>query len=270
MNISNGGLIAQLNGNMFYSDLSQYSGTRALNEDDAPIWNMKAVMWFAAPDGRGIYCSNQRDYDYLTYLDANNMTETRVQKRACHNLAMHDGRLLFIDEEDSQIHEYDPDKDRCSLVVKEKANSFILVTDMLYFAAENSLKSYNLRARRIDKLSNCAPICLNYTEGQLIFADKSHDYAVSAFDLRHEKLTILDRMPTQSMITSNEHVFVSDLSDNNSIVRINIRSGESIRFCGESADKLHIINDQLYFLNQNDSNTWHHLPLSGGRPNPVR
>jgi len=269
MNISNGGLIAQLNGNMFYSDLSQYSGTRVLTEDDVPVCEMKAVMWFAAADVRGIYFSNQRDYDYLTYLDERSMTETRIQKRPCLNLVMCNERVLFIDEEDNFIYEYDPDKDKCSLVIKEKASSFILVSDTLYIAAENGLKSYDLRGKRIDKLSNCAPVCLNYSDGCLIFADKSRDYAVSGFDLRQEKLAILDRMPSQSMITSGEHVFVSDLSDNNSIVRINIRTGDSIRFCGESADKLHIIGEHLYFLNQNDANTWHKLPLSGGRPKPV-
>ena len=269
MNVSNGGLIAQLNGHLYCCDLCNYSGTRILSEDSIPVWDMKAAMWFAASDGRGIYCSNQRDYDYLTYLDGKNMTESRILKRACLNLAMLNSRLLFIDEEDSFVYEFDPEKAKCALVIKEKVHSFILVSDTIYFASESGLKSMEIRGKRTEKLNDCSPVCLNYSERRLIFADKSRDYAVCSYDTTQGKLTVLDRMPAQSMIATEEYVFVSNLSDNDAIVRININTGESIRFCGESADKLHIIGENLYFLNQNDSNAWYKLPLSGGRPTRV-
>ena len=269
MNVSNGGLIAQANGNMFYCDLRQYSGTHILSEDGAPVWDMKTVMWFAASDGRGIYCSNQRDYDYLTYLDGKNMTESRLLKRACFNLVMFNDRVLFIDEEDGFIYEYDPEKEKCALVIKEKALSFILYSDTIYFASENGLKSFDARGKRINKLHNCAPVCLNYSQGHLIFADKARDYVVSCFDIEHDRLTVMDSISAQSMITKEEYIFVSNLTDDNAIVRININTKESIRFCGENTNKLHIIGDYLYFLNQNENNAWYKIPLSGGRPMKV-
>lgn len=266
MNISNGGLIAELNGNLYYCDLCQYSGTRIFSGDGVPVWDTKAVMWYAASDGRGIYFSNQRDFDHLTYLDGASMTESQILKRACFNLVMHDDMVLFIDEEDNYLYEFDPEKNRCALVIKEKVFSFIVVADSIYFASENGLKTFGFSGKRTEKLHDCAPVCLNSADGRLIFADKSHDYAVSCFDIGENKLTVLDRIPTQSIITTEDYAFVSDLSDNNAIVRINILTAESIRFCGESADKLHIIDDYLYFLNQNDNNAWYRIPLSGGRP----
>ena len=269
MNVSNGGLIAKLNENLFFCDLYQYSGTRILSEDGVPVWDMKTVMWFAASDGRGIYCSNQRDYDYLTYLDGKSMTESRLIKRACFNLVMFNDRVLFIDEEDGFIYEYDPEKAKCALVIKEKTLSFILISDKIFFASENGLKSFDTCGKRMDKLYDCSPVCLNYSDGQLIFADKARGYIISCFDIRQDRHIVLNSTPTQSMITTEEYVFVSSLADNNAIVRININTKESIRFCGENSDKLHIVGDYLYFLNLNENNAWYRVPLSGGRPMKV-
>ena len=269
MNVSNGGLIIQLNGNLYCCDLCKYSGTRVLSGDGGSGWDMKAVMWFAVSDGHGIYCSNQRDHDFLTYLDGKNMTESRLLKRACFNLAMLDDRVLFIDEEDGFVYEFDPGKAGCALMIKEKILSFILVSDTIYFASENGLKAFDIRRKRTEKLCDCSPVCLNNSEGRLIFADKSRDYAICCFDIGQDKLSVISHVPAQSMITTEEFVFASNLSDNDAIVRINILTGDSIRFCGESADKLHIIGDYLYFLNQNDNNAWYKVPLSGGRPMQV-
>jgi len=269
MNVSNGGLIALLHGNLYVCDLSQYSGTRVLSEDGSTVWNADATMWFAAADDNGLYCSNQKDFDYLTYLDAGGMTERRVLKRPCENLIMSSGRVLLLDEEDGYIYEYDPVKDKCILVLKERVTSFILVSDTLYFAVEGWLKCFNMRSRRSEKLSGCSPVCLNYADNHLIFADKQRDYALCRFDIGQNKLETFDGIRTQSIITAGEYIFASNLDDSNSIVRIGAGGGAPIRFCGESTDKLHIIGEHLYFLNQNDNNAWYKVPLSGGRTVPL-
>jgi len=266
MNVSNGGLIAQLHDNLYVCDLSEYSGTHILSADGVSVWNMKAVMWFAVPDGQGVYCSDQRNFDFLTYLDGNSMEETCVLKRACANLIKSGDTILFLDEEDGFVYEYDPAKKKSSLVIKEKAYSFILNNNVLYFAAESGLKCFNLRNKRTEKLKECVPICLNFSSEQLIFADKNQDFALCRFDISQNKLVVLDDIQTQSIITSEEYIFASNLADSNSIVRVDINTGESIRFCGESADKLHIVGEHLYFLNQNDNNSWYRVPFEGGRP----
>jgi len=270
MNVSNGGLIASLLGNLYVCDLSKYGGVRVLSEDGATVWEADATMWFAAPDGGGLYCSNQKDFDYLTYLDAGNMSERRVLKRACANLVASSGGVLLLDEEDGYIYEYDPEKDKCAVVVKEMVSSFILVSDTIYFATDVGLKCFNLRSRRAERLVDCSPACLNHADGRLIFADKRQGYAMCRFDIGQNRLEAYDGIRASSIITSGEHIFASNLDDSGSIVRVGVGGGGApIRFCGESTDKLHIIGQCLYFLNQNDNNAWYKVPLTGGRPVPL-
>jgi len=299
MNVSNGGLIAQLRGDLYVCDLGGYGGTRVLSRYGALVGEVSAVMWFAASDGNGLYCSNQRDYDYLTYISAGGLLENwpdvrrdgddvaygpnqlfatagrglltgvRRQKRACANLVMREGRVLFIDEEDGFIYEYDPKRDKCSPVLKERVSSFILVYKTIFFASESGLGSFGFHDGRKKKLADCFPVCLNYSNGYLLFADKRRDLALCRYDIGHGVLTATDGIKTQSIITAGDYIFASNLADGGSIVRAGLLAGEAIRFCGESADKLHIVGQHLYFLNQNDKNAWYRLPIAGGRPVPV-
>ena len=267
MNISNGGLVARVNDNLFISDLSRYYGTRVVSKDGDVVWSADAVMWFAAGDGNGIYCSNQKDYDCLTYLDAGSMTERRVLNRPCANIIMTEGTVLFLDEEDGYIYEYDPLKDKCAIVVKEQVTSFIIVSDTIYFASESGLKRFDLQhGRHTERLKDCFPVCLNYADGKLIFADKNQDFSLCRLDIGNNKLEAMRDIRTQSINTAEGYIFATDINDGNSIVRLSIDDGAPIRFCGECADKLHIVGEYLYFINQKDSDAWYKLPLSGGRP----
>jgi len=269
MNVSNGGLVAQLHDCLYVCDLSGYRGTIALPQDGSPAWETGAVMWFAASDGRGLYCSNQRDYDCLTYLSGSDRAETRLLKRACANLVMLGSKVLFLDEEDGYIYIYDPERGKSSLVAKETASSFILVSDTIYFASESGLKRFSPNDRCVEKLANCYPVCLNFAGGQLIFADGNKDYALCRYDIGRCKLTVTEGIRAQSIIATEEYIFAANLDDGNSIVRAGLAGGEPIRFCGECADKLHIIGEDLFFLNRNDRNAWYRVSVSGGRPTPV-
>ena len=269
MNVSNGGLVAQLHDCLYVCDLSGYSGALAVSQDGAIAWETSAIMWFAASDGSGLYCSNQRDYDCMTYLSGRDRTETRILERACANLVMHGGNVLFLDEEDGFIYEHDPMRGKSSLFIKETATSFIVVSDMLYYASESGLKSFDLNNGRTEKLANCFPVSLNFAGGQLIFADASQDYALCRYDVGQSRVVASDGIRTQSVITTEEYIFACDLDDGNSIVRLGLAAGAPIRFCGECADKLHVIGEDLFFLNRNDRNAWYRVSVSGGRPTPV-
>jgi len=269
MNVSNGGLVAELNNDLYICDLGGYRGTHIISKGGDLVGEFSAVMWFAAAHENGMYCSNQRNFDYLTYLDGESMEETCVQKRGCANLVMHGNALLLLDEEDGFIYEYDTAKKKSSPVVKETAFSFILVTDTIYFASESGLKSFDLNNGRTEKLEDCFPVCLNATGGQLIFSDKNQEFALCMFSISKNRLVKVDGIRTQSIVTTEEYVFASNLADNNSIVRVDQLTGEAIRFCGENAERLHIVEEYLYFLNQNDDNAWYRVSCSGGRPTPV-
>jgi len=269
MNVSNGGLAAQLLEKLYICDLSRYSGTYVLSENGETVRNTGSVMWFAAPDARGLYYSDQRNFDYLTYLSAKTMDETCVLERACANIIMRDDTVLFLDEEDGCVCEFDPAKGKSSYMIKEKVFSFILAADKVYYASENGLKCFDLHSRRTGKLEDCFPVCLNFSDGYLVFSDKYRDFTLCRFDVSQNELVVFDDIRAQSIITTEKYIFASNLADGNSIIRTDITTGESIRFCGESADKLHIIGKHLYFLNQFENNAWYRVPLSGGRPVPV-
>jgi len=266
MNISNGGLIAQVDDALYISDVSGYAGTHVLASDGTLAWEASAIMWFAAPDAKGIYCSNQKDYDYLTYIDGVNRSETRIMKRACSNLIMQDKEILFLDDEDGFVYEYNHEKDSCSLIIKEPVLSFIIVSNVIYFASETGLKCFHFHKRKTEHLADCSPVCLDYIDGHIIFADQQRDFALCKYSIEQDKVIEIDGIRTQSIVATEEYIFVCNLNDSNAIVRLEPTNCDSIRFCGESAEKLHIVDEYLYFLNQNDNNRWYRVPYSGGRP----
>ncbi len=265
MNVSNGGLIATLNGCLYAADLENFAGTHIIDGSGQRVGGLQGIMWFAAPDDRGFYFSNQRDCDYLTYFDGGRGSETRMEERPCANLIMSSDELYLLDEENGYICAFDVRRQRSSPVVKERVSSFVLEAGMLYYASEGFLKQCDLRGRHAENLLQCEPVCLNVSQGKLIFADEAQNSVLTVWDIRQKTAAQVGHLRTQSMAADGDYVFVADMTDNGSIVRVRLSTGETLRFCGEKTDRLHIEAPFLYFLNSNDSNAWYRIPLSGGR-----
>jgi hypothetical protein len=222
-------------------------------------------MWFAAPHATKIYYSNPRDNDYLYCLDTESLTENCLLARPCGNITVFEHKLYFLDETDSLIYSFDPQTERSTAVLKEQVFSFIIHAGIIYGAFAKGLLEFNLQSRSSAILTDHIPLCLNYTNNGLVFADRSHDCFLSSLDTVKNKPVKINHIKTQSIVTGERHIYAANLLDNSSIIRVDMNSGEAIRFCGEKADKLHIIDGHLYFLNQNDKNAWYKMPLSGGR-----
>ena len=265
MNISNGGLITKHQNRLYVCDLENYQGTYILSDEGNTLGIIDSVMWFAAPLGGHIYYSNQKDNDYLYYLDIQSLAESRLLKRPCSYIAFFEDKLYFLDETDTMIYKFDTNTDKLTPVIKETVFSFILHGGVIYCTFAKGLLEYDLRSNRSTIRTNNVPLCLNYTPSGLIFADRSNDLALSNLNTGQKELKKLGQIKTQSIIADENYIYAANLLDNRSIVRVDIHNGEAIRFCGEKADKLHILDNYLYFQNQNDKNAWHKMPLSGGR-----
>jgi hypothetical protein len=265
MNISNGALVAKHRNRLYVSDLENYQGTYILAEDGNILDKTDGAMWFASPYGAAIYFSNQKDYDYLYCLDTESLQEKCLLQKPCANIALFEDKLLYLDEADSHVYRFDIQTGKTALLIKEEIFSFILYEGLLYGAYAKGLLEFDLRSGRSKLLTNHIPLCLNYIATGLVFSDRSKDCLLSGLEAGQREPQKINHIKTQSLIADENYIYAANLLDNSSIVRVDMASGETIRFCGEKADKLHIIEDHLYFLNQNDKNAWHRMPLSGGR-----
>ena len=266
MNISNGALIAKHYNRLYVCDLENYRGTYILAAEGGDIvGRIDGVMWFAATLGDRIYYSNQKDNDYLYCLDTVSLSERCLLKKPCGNITVFDDKLFFLDETDSLMYEYDPPTAKVTQLMKEKVFSFILREGIFYCAFAKGLLKLDLPGKKSAILTDHIPLCLNHTSNGLVFADRSHDFALSVLQPGQDKPREIGQIKTQSIVAGGLYIYAANLLDNRSIVRVDIDSGEAIRFCGEKADKLHMIDGYLYFQNQNDKNAWYKMPLSGGR-----
>jgi hypothetical protein len=245
--------------------LENYQGTFILSEDGSIISKIDGFMWFAAPHGNNIYFSNQGDNDYLYCFDLESLAASCLLKKPCSYITAFKDKLYFLDETGCQIHKLDTKTDRITPVLKEEVFSFTLHAGIIYCAFAKGLIEYDLQSNRSSIRTNSIPLCLNYTLSALVFADRSQDFFLSTLKGGQKVPEKIGQIKTQSIAVSESHIYTANLLDNRSIVRVNIENGEAIRFCGEKADKLHIIDNYLYFQNQNDKNAWYKMPLSGGR-----
>jgi len=265
LNISNGALISKHNNNLFVCDLEKYRGTYIVSEDGSIIDIINDVMWFIAQHDNHIYYSNQKDNDYLYCLDIKTLTESCILNIPCSYITVFEDKILFLDETDSQVYEFDTKKEKAVPLIKEKIFSFVRGAEVLYCAFAKGLLEFDLRSKKSNVLTNHIPMCLNYTATGLIFADSSYDFALSRLDFGKKEPQIIGNIKTQSLVANEHQIYAANLQDNHSIVRMDASGGAPIRFCGEKADKLHIIENELYFQNHNDKNAWYKMPLSGGR-----
>jgi hypothetical protein len=183
----------------------------------------------------------------------------------CSYITLYENKLFFLDETDSQLYKFDLATNKTSIVIKEESLSFIIKAGTIYYATDRGLMEHDLQRGKSSLLTDHIPLCLGYAGSGLIFADRSHDFCLSGLVLGQKEPRKINHIKTQSIATDGQYIYASNLLDNSSIVRVDSISGEAIRFCGEKADKLHIIGNHLYFLNQNDKNAWYKMPLSGGR-----
>jgi len=265
MNISNGALITLHRDRLYVCDLENYQGAYIFDESGDILGKIEGLMWFAAPHGAHIYYSNQKDNDYLYCLDTKSQSESCLLKRPCGNIVVFDDRLFFLDETDSLIYEFNAQKAKIVSLIKEKVYSFILYEGIFYCAFTKGLLEFDLQSGKSAILTDHIPMCLSYTSNGLVFADRSNDFALSGLKQGQNEPAKINNIKTQSIVVGDQYIYAANLLDNRSIARVDINSGEVIRFCGERADKLHIIDGYLYFQNQNDKNAWYKMPLSGGR-----
>jgi hypothetical protein len=245
--------------------LENYKGTYILSEDGDIIDCIEGLMWFAAPHGAQIFYSNQKDNDYLYCLDTESLTESCLLQKSCGNITVFDDTLFFLDETDGLIYKFNIQNGKVHPLMKERVFAFILRAGIFYCAFAKGLLEFNFQSEKANVLTDHIPICLSYTSGRLIFADRSQDFALSGLIQGQNEPKKINLIKTQSIVADEHHIYAANLLDNRSVARVDIASGESIRFCGEKADKLHIVGEYLYFQNQNDKNAWYRMSLSGGR-----
>ncbi|MCL1975337.1 MAG: DUF5050 domain-containing protein [Firmicutes bacterium] len=265
MNTSNGALIIRHKKLLYVCDLENHLGTHVLNEDSQLIGKINGLMWFAASWGEDIYYSNQKDHDYLYCLDTQSLSENCILNWPCSYLTVYADSLYFLHEADNFIYKLELPSHEPTAVIKEEFRSFIIHEGFLYGAQAQGLLKFDMHSTKSSLLTGHMPFCLNLLADVLYYADCAQDYYLCSLCMDEKKPHRVDLIKTQSIISEGNYLYAANMLDNRAIVRINAVNGETIRFCGEKAEKLHIIDNYLYFLNQHDKNAWYKMPLSGGR-----
>lgn len=265
MNTSNGGLIVRHQDMLIVSDLENYQGTFVLGENDAILKKIAGLMWFGISYGQHIFYSNQKDYDYLYCFDLEVFNEKCLLKKPVSHITLFEEKLLFLDESDRRIYKFDINTGKAVSLLKEQIFSFVVHEGIIYAAYASGLLKYNLHSGKSSVLTDHIPYTLNAAAHSLFFADRSQDFFLSKLEPGDKEPLRINNIKTQSIVVKEPFIYTANLLDNHSIIRLDMDTSSGIRFCGDKADKLHIIGDDLYYLNQNDKNSWYKLSLAGGR-----
>lgn len=269
MNTSNGGAVARCADFLLVADLVNYQGTYVLDGSGEVVRKLQGIMWFAAVSDNSLFFSDQRNHDFMTHVNMSTLKETCVMETPCANLICHGDRLFFINEAEKTLCECGMGHFRSSALIREKVFSFVVVEENCYYVSDRGLGCVSLAGRHAEILAECAPVSLHVCGDKLYFADRDQNFTLCVFDMYKKSLSTVPQIQTQSIAGDEDYLYVMNLFDNKSIVRLDMRSGESIRFCGDKADRLHMFDDCLIFQNQGQQNNWYRVLLLGGRSIPL-
>ena len=83
-----------------------------------------------------------------------------------------------------------------------------------------------------------------------------------------EDLQKIEGSKATSINVYEDCIFYNHANDKSHIYRYSVDNEFNIKFIPERADHIHIIEDTIYYLNQ-DSKLWMHVPVHGGKPLPL-
>lgn len=253
-NILNGGLVLKVDGRLIISDMKSY---RTVCDSET-----EGMFWFMNFNGTSIFYSDQKKNNALCRMDVTAKREELILDKPCYGLLLYKDWLFYINEDDHKIYRCLTNGKSEAKVTDEETGSFILEEDCIFYTTPQGIKTCNKEGNNRETVSDADASVLILIDKNLGFPDKKKLYAVTLLDLNTNKTKIVEHMASASMNTDGRYLYCTNRLNGKSIYRVDPEQGTSLRICGESAEYLHVIDNELFFCINRE---WHRLPLAGGQ-----
>ena len=261
-NISNGGLVLKDNLQLYLADMDRYSGTVKIDLGSGEQERYDGIWWFMNSQAPYIYYSDQLHRHALYRFHTGTRSIEKLRDEPVYGLLIHEEWLYYIHEEDRKLHRCQLDGRKEDSITNEAITSFFIERGRIYYAAASSgIYSCSLNGAGVEKISGQHALHMVMIDRKLAYLDKSNGY-LSLLDLSTGESRTYSDMSPLGLNTDGRYLYGSNQLNDRTIDRVDIERNTRIRICGEAADYLHLIEEQLYFWNGME---WRRQSLMGGQ-----
>ncbi len=257
----NGGLVNKAGNKLFVSDIHNYKGTYIIDSYGRQPVLKDGLFWFMNCEGNSIYYSDQKLSNSLCRYDIDANTENVVLEKPCYGLLTCGEWIYYINENDGKIY-------RCLLngkseykIINEQVICFITENEQIFYSTETGIYTCSMKGDKVNKISDSAALNMLLVDEFLVYTDKKNKYILTIFNLRNENVETYTEICASSINAKDRYVYCTNINNDSSIYRISLDNKSCIRICGEGANNLHIIDDDLYY---NAKNEWKSISITGG------
>lgn len=261
-NTQNGGLILDTDRKQFLCSMPDNSGTYIIDKHDGRASRIEDLMWFANSYGKYIYYSNQKYSNKMFRLDTETNKSEQFLDIPSFQPIIIDNDIFLINEEDKKLYSYNLTNNSRTKILDCPINSFLLHNNRIIYNNDNEIASCSLGGKDREVLLGTAALRLIIRDNAIIFADKNNKYILTELNLLNGQKYAYEDISTIGYTSDGRYIYVTNISNGSSIYRIDNESKSCFRIYGESADYLHIVKQELYFLS-NDN--WNRMDLAGGQ-----
>lgn len=261
-NLSSGGLVLRADDKLVITDLERYSGSFLYDQQEGRYLRLDGILWFMNHAVQYVYCSDQRRANRLCRLDLESRNLEIILDRPVYGLIHKEHWLYYINEEDKHLYRCHLNGDQESRLTKDAVISFVLYGQTIYYSTEQMIRSCTLAGEENERFIDFGAVGMHLIGSKLAFADRNKQYALTTADVSTGDIQVFGDIIPVSMNSNGRYLYCANRSNGNSIYRIDLEQGSKIRIYGDRADYLHIVGDELYFMNKQE---WLRMSLFGGQ-----
>ncbi|WP_223068044.1 DUF5050 domain-containing protein [Paenibacillus caui] len=261
-NVNSGGLVLKTDGKLLLGDICSYSGTYMRDAASGETVLLDGIFWFMNQAEDGIYYSDQQRGHRLFRFDTALMTAEPLSDSPCYGLIRHGEWLYYINETDRKLYRCLMSGKNETRIADEPVESFIVEEEQVYYATGQGIRTCRITGGGREVVSDAVAAGLLLLGEKLVFADKKNRYLLSVLDLRTGSIDSYEDLVPGSMNSDGRFLYCTNRKHDGTIYRVDPESGSQIRICGERADHLHIVGDEMVFSSRYE---WYGMSLSGGQ-----
>ncbi len=253
-NIQNGGLVSVIQDDIIYSKLSEQSIIAGVN----------TIPWFINydVDRDYIYYSNVLKNNYLCQINMVSREETVLLKEAVYLLVHNNGNLYYINEKNNNLYSYNIGSKKVIKLIDEPINTFYVEDETIWYSNTKGIMKMNINDGHQELFSKQKAVYICKTDDLICFINQK-DYSISY--LIDGEIKQIEDSKASNINIYKDCIFYSNVNDKSHIYRYSIDSEFNIKFIPERAQYLHIIEDVMYYFNE-DTKEWKYVSIFGGKP----
>ena len=253
-NIQNGGLVSSIQGDIIHCNLS----------GEMSIAGINTIPWFINYDitRNYIYYSNSLKDNYLCKIDLTSKEETVLLKEGVYLLVYSDSKLYYINEANKNLYSYDIGSKSATRLIDEPINTFYIDGETILYSNEKGISKMNIEGGSRETLSKQVAVAISKQDDLICFIDQK-DYSINY--LYEGEFKRIEDSKTMNLNIYKDCIFYSNANDKSHIYRYSVDSEFNIKFIPERAQYIHIIEETMYYFNQ-DTKEWKYVSIFGGKP----